>query len=157
MVICWTGRHISTCMLTYIYLNVDECWLTSSMPEQRYQLQISLNYANILKPCWVPIVCIYTCYKSKGRNNVMHGWTKTRWPGVVGIKNNAFLAILFSFRQLSKISMLLIITIYLDECYCIHICLLVVPFLLHSLFNNYIHCRRNYTFAYSATCEGCKK
>ncbi len=34
-------------MLTYIYLNVDECWLTSSMRQQRFKLQISLHYANI--------------------------------------------------------------------------------------------------------------
>ncbi len=34
-------------MLAYIYLNVDECWLTSSRPQKRVSLQISLNYANI--------------------------------------------------------------------------------------------------------------
>ncbi len=34
-------------MVTYIYLNVNECWLTSSMPQQRFKLQISLNYAHI--------------------------------------------------------------------------------------------------------------
>ncbi len=34
-------------MLTYTYLNVDECCLSSSMPEQRFKFQISLNYANI--------------------------------------------------------------------------------------------------------------
>ncbi len=37
------SRHLS--MLTYIYLNVDECWLTSPMPYQRFKLQILLNYA----------------------------------------------------------------------------------------------------------------
>ncbi len=36
------SRHLS--MLPTIYLNVDECWLTSSMPKQRFKLQISLNY-----------------------------------------------------------------------------------------------------------------
>ncbi len=34
-------------MFTYIYLNVDECWLTSSMLQQRFKLQIVLNYAVI--------------------------------------------------------------------------------------------------------------
>ncbi len=34
-------------MLTYIYLNVDECWLTSPMPKQMFKLQIVLNYAVI--------------------------------------------------------------------------------------------------------------
>ncbi len=34
-------------MFTYIYRNVDECWLTSSMPQQRFKLQILLNYAVI--------------------------------------------------------------------------------------------------------------
>ncbi len=34
-------------MLTYIYFNVDECWLTSSMPQQRFKLQILFNYAVI--------------------------------------------------------------------------------------------------------------
>ncbi len=32
-------------MLTYIYLNVDECWLSSPMPLQRFKLQILLKYA----------------------------------------------------------------------------------------------------------------
>ncbi len=32
-------------MLSYIYLNVDECCLTSSMPQQRFKLEIVLNYA----------------------------------------------------------------------------------------------------------------
>ncbi len=39
------SRHLS--MLTYIYLDVDECWLTSSMSEQMFKLQISLNYGTI--------------------------------------------------------------------------------------------------------------
>ncbi len=30
-----------------IYLNVDDCWLTSSMPQQMFKLQILLNYAVI--------------------------------------------------------------------------------------------------------------
>ncbi len=34
-------------ILIYIYLDVNECLLTSSMPQQRFNLQISLNYANI--------------------------------------------------------------------------------------------------------------
>ncbi len=34
-------------MLTNIYLNVDECWLTSFVPQQRFKLQISLNYGKI--------------------------------------------------------------------------------------------------------------
>ncbi len=36
-------------MFTYIYLNVDGCWLTSSMPQQRFKFQIVLNYAVILE------------------------------------------------------------------------------------------------------------
>ncbi len=31
----------------YIYLNVDECLLASSMPHQRFKLQVLLNYAVI--------------------------------------------------------------------------------------------------------------
>ncbi len=31
--------------LTYIYRDVDECWITSSM--KRFKVQMSLNYANI--------------------------------------------------------------------------------------------------------------
>ncbi len=34
-------------MFTYIYLNVDECQLTSSMFQQRFKLQILLNYTVI--------------------------------------------------------------------------------------------------------------
>ncbi len=34
-------------MFTYIYLNVNDCWLTSSMPEQWFKLQILLDYAVI--------------------------------------------------------------------------------------------------------------
>ncbi len=32
-------------MFTYIYVNVDKCWLTSSMPQQMFKLQILLIYA----------------------------------------------------------------------------------------------------------------
>ncbi len=39
------SRHLY--MLTYIYLNVDECWLTSSMHHESFKLQISLNYGSI--------------------------------------------------------------------------------------------------------------
>ncbi len=39
------SRHLY--MLTYIYLNVEECWLTSSMTWQRFKLQMSLNYGKI--------------------------------------------------------------------------------------------------------------
>ncbi len=38
-------RHLS--MLPYIYLNVDECWLTYYMPQQRFKLQIALKYGQI--------------------------------------------------------------------------------------------------------------
>ncbi len=31
-------------MFTYIYLNVDECWLISSIPQQKFKLQILHNY-----------------------------------------------------------------------------------------------------------------
>ncbi len=34
-------------MLTYIYLNVEEYWLPSSMHDQTFKLQMYLNYANI--------------------------------------------------------------------------------------------------------------
>ncbi len=33
-------------MATYIYLFVDECCLTSYMPQQRHKLQMYLNYSN---------------------------------------------------------------------------------------------------------------
>ncbi len=36
------SRHLS--MLTYIHLNVDECWLTSSMPHQRFKLKLSVMF-----------------------------------------------------------------------------------------------------------------
>ncbi len=39
------SRHLS--MLTYIYLNMDECWLTYSMHQQRFKLHIFLNYGEI--------------------------------------------------------------------------------------------------------------
>ncbi len=43
MEICYKLRkHLV--VLTYIYFNVDEWWLTSSMPQQRVKLQIVLNY-----------------------------------------------------------------------------------------------------------------
>ncbi len=32
---------------THIYLNVDEYWLTSSIPQQRFKLHILINYAVI--------------------------------------------------------------------------------------------------------------
>ncbi len=34
-------------MFTYIYLNVDGCWLTSSMPQESFKVHILLNYALI--------------------------------------------------------------------------------------------------------------
>ncbi len=34
-------------ILYYIYLNVDNCGLTSSMPQQRFKLYILLNYVVI--------------------------------------------------------------------------------------------------------------
>ncbi len=34
-------------MFTYIYLNVDECWLTSSMQSKGLKLQMLLNYTVI--------------------------------------------------------------------------------------------------------------
>ncbi len=34
-------------MLTYIYVNVDDCLLTYSMPQQRFKLQIVINYVVI--------------------------------------------------------------------------------------------------------------
>ncbi len=34
-------------MLTYIYLNVNDCWLTSSMPQQKFKFHILLNYGVI--------------------------------------------------------------------------------------------------------------
>ncbi len=33
-------------MINYIYLKVDECWLTS-MPKQRFKFQFSLTYVVI--------------------------------------------------------------------------------------------------------------
>ncbi len=34
-------------MITYIYLNVDECWLTPLMSQQRFKRQMFLKYAII--------------------------------------------------------------------------------------------------------------
>ncbi len=42
-------------MLTYIYLNVDKCWLISSMPQQRSNLHILLNCAVL--PDYSMVVC----------------------------------------------------------------------------------------------------
>ncbi len=49
-------RHLS--MLTYIYPNVDTCWLTSSMPQEMFKLQISPNL-NMLtfNKVWLLEVC----------------------------------------------------------------------------------------------------
>ncbi len=41
------SRHLS--MLTYIYLNVDECWLTSSMPQQNLNSKFLLIMVNFNK------------------------------------------------------------------------------------------------------------
>ncbi len=38
-------RHL--CMLTYIYFDMDDCWLTYCMLQQMVKLKISLNYALI--------------------------------------------------------------------------------------------------------------
>ncbi len=46
MEICGKLRR-DLAMLTYIYLDVDESWLTSSVPQKRIKFQISLHYANI--------------------------------------------------------------------------------------------------------------
>ncbi len=43
----WDKLRMDLAMFTYIYLNVDECCLKSSMPQQRFKLQILLNYAVI--------------------------------------------------------------------------------------------------------------
>ncbi len=34
-------------MLTYTYLNVNECSLTFSVPQQKFKLQIPLNYGKL--------------------------------------------------------------------------------------------------------------
>ncbi len=34
-------------MFTYIYFNVDECWLTSYMPSKGLKFQMLFNYAVI--------------------------------------------------------------------------------------------------------------
>ncbi len=54
-------------MLTYIYLNVDECWLASSTPQHRLKLQSSLNYANIEQNSFSwPIVNGHVSFKMVG-------------------------------------------------------------------------------------------
>ncbi len=46
MGICGTlKRQLS--ILTYTYLNVDECWLTYSMHKHKFKLHIYLKYAVI--------------------------------------------------------------------------------------------------------------
>ncbi len=47
MEICSKLRRDLATMFTYIYLNEDECWLIFFMHQQRFQLQILLNYAVI--------------------------------------------------------------------------------------------------------------
>ncbi len=39
-------------MFTYKYLDVDECWLKSPMPQQSFKLQMSLNFATIEQNAW---------------------------------------------------------------------------------------------------------
>ncbi len=72
-------------MFTYIYLNVDECWLKSSMSQQRFELQILLNYAvipenvvseglvvdlNVVEINWVPVTYILVNLIT----NSIHAW-----------------------------------------------------------------------------------
>ncbi len=52
MKICDTlWKHL--CMLTYIYVNMDECWLTSSMPELSFKLQMFLIIRQSQKMCFL--------------------------------------------------------------------------------------------------------
>ncbi len=37
-------RHLYMLIYIYMYLNVDVCWLTSSMPQQMFKPQIYHNY-----------------------------------------------------------------------------------------------------------------
>ncbi len=54
-------------MFTAIYLDVDECWLTSSMPQQRLKLQLSLHYANIEQNAFSwPVVDGHVNFKMDG-------------------------------------------------------------------------------------------
>ncbi len=46
------SKHLS--MLTYIYLNVGECWLTSSMPQWRFKLKFLIIMVKFNK-MWFPV------------------------------------------------------------------------------------------------------
>ncbi len=92
-------------MLTYKYLNVDDCWLTSSMPQQRFKLQNLLNYScnsrksylwslvgdpKAVEVNWFPFTCIH----ANSITNSIHAWlTKhyTRWSGMYVVMNMAIL------------------------------------------------------------------
>ncbi len=77
-------------MLTYIYLKVDECWLTSSMHQQRFKLHMSFNYAVIWEKtvyesswnCWSELVPCHSC--TNLMINAINAWVDKdyRLPGV---------------------------------------------------------------------------
>ncbi len=52
------SRNLS--MFTYIYHNADDCWLTSSMPQQMPKLQLLLNYSCNSRKChfWRLVVAL---------------------------------------------------------------------------------------------------
>ncbi len=50
-IVIWDKLSRHLCMLTYIYLNVDKCWLTFYMPHQMFKLQIALNYGKKVTKC----------------------------------------------------------------------------------------------------------
>ncbi len=89
MVICdKLSSYLSMLTYIYIYINVDECWLTSSMPIQRFRLQSSLNDGKILQnvvsqsvlmlkialtwSCSIPIYWHLTS-TNNGRH-ILHAW-----------------------------------------------------------------------------------
>ncbi len=80
MWICDTVRSYLY-MLTYIYLNVDECWLTSSMLEQSFQLRsVFIKYCCSFEIFWSQLGFSHpycTHFYFKVRHAYVHGWTKT--------------------------------------------------------------------------------
>ncbi len=56
-------------MFTYIYLNVHECWLTFSMPQQRFKLRILINLITNSLHAWLT-----KDYMSSGMHVMCHDY-----------------------------------------------------------------------------------
>ncbi len=75
-------------MLTYTYLNVNDCWLTSSMSQQRFKLQLLLNCNSRKCHFWRLVVemnwFLFTYILANLITNSIHAWLTNyyRWSGM---------------------------------------------------------------------------